>query len=243
MFITMEVITFILYLFMCIIVLPISVIINGKLYKKTNAEEHLEKGKVIQHLIKTYSLLQCICWPCIVIFPVICGFVDVLCEIGRPPLYQYILFAYRFCTCLYRDYISFNSLIVAISRYTFVVFGGYTEAFGIPRVKAVLVSGSFVVPIVNSILFEFTQPTEQEFFAVFFDEASVNEKTFLTYPNKTVSKNYPQSPVYTAVNTYVPPGFVYIMSIMTNIMMVLIYSNIIEGFLYAHIIMSNRRYE
>ena len=56
-------------LFICggLIVIPLIILVNKRLYTNIKNEERQEKGKVIQFIIKTYALVQCIGWPCLFI--------------------------------------------------------------------------------------------------------------------------------------------------------------------------------
>ena len=46
----------------------LGVIVGIRLYNNLNNEKHREQGKVIQRIMKTYAIMQCIAWPCIMIF-------------------------------------------------------------------------------------------------------------------------------------------------------------------------------
>ena len=239
----MKFIDLIAHVFMGVFVVPICIMINRKLYIKIKNEKHLEKGQVIQRIMKTYSLLQCTGWPCFCAFTLIVHLIDVIFEIGRPSWIKNILYVCRFCFVSYRTYLGFNSLIVALSRYVFVVFGRQTDRFGVSKVRALLISCSFGVPILTGVLYEFTQPHETDFLSTFFEEGSISKRNISKHLNTTVAKDIYESPIYTAANTYLPHGLMYTMKISTNILMVLIHSNIIEALLYYHISIYSRRYE
>ena len=239
----MKIIDLIPFVFMGVFVAPICIMINRKLYIKIKNEKKLENGQVIQRIMKTYSLVQCVVWPCFIAFTLIIHLIDVIYEIGRPPSLQNFLSALRFFVVLYRTYIGFNSLIVALCRYLFIVFGRQTDNFGVSRVRALLISCSFGVPIFTSILYQFTQPYETDFLSVYYEEGSINNRNISKYLTTTLSKDIYESPVYTAANTYLEYGLVYAMNIITNILIVLIHSNIIEGLIYYHISIFVRRYE
>ena len=238
----MKTVDFHTHLFMGVFVVPICVMVNRKLYINIKNEEHLEKGKVIQRIMKTYALLQCVCWPCIVAVTLMLHLLDVYYEIGRPPLVKNFLFGYRFFFILYRTYVGFNSLIIAVSRYTFVVFARQTEIVGISKVKAFLISCSLGIPVVTSILYEFTQPMEQEILSVFFHEAYNNKTNTNECLDESLLKDTYQSLVYSAVNKLLPPGLMYTMKLITDTLLVIIHSNILEGMLYYHISKILRRY-
>ena len=240
----MKTIDFIAHLFMGVVVVPICVMVNRNLYINIKNEEHREKGKVIQHIMKTYALLQCVCWPCFIATILILHLLDIIYGIGRPPMVQNFLFGCWFFFVLFRTYLGFNSLIIAVSRYAFVVFGSQTEVFGVPRVRSLLVSCSFGIPIIASIFYELIQPMEQEFLSLFLDEAYTNRTDISNYINRTeLSADIYEFPVYSLANKYLPNNLMFTIRIILDILMVTIHSNIFEGLLYYHISMFLRRYE
>ena len=48
-----------------ITVMPLGIFIHRKLYNNINNEKHRESGKVIQRILKTYSIIQCTLAPLI----------------------------------------------------------------------------------------------------------------------------------------------------------------------------------
>ena len=55
-----EIISYVLF---CLVIVPLGIVICRKLYIDTKNEEHKEKGKVIQRIMKTYCVVQCGLWP------------------------------------------------------------------------------------------------------------------------------------------------------------------------------------
>ena len=43
----------------------IGITIGRKFYQNVQKEDHQERGKVIQRIMKTYAMVQCIMWPVI----------------------------------------------------------------------------------------------------------------------------------------------------------------------------------
>ena len=105
------VIVFILFL---VLVIPLIIFVNRNLYLNIKNEEHLEKGKVIQYLIKTYALVQCIAWPCI---GILCWLIKLIGMYSLNAPFSTIVSTFRFLCTLLRDYLQFHSLVVAIVRY------------------------------------------------------------------------------------------------------------------------------
>ena len=138
---------------MCFIVMPLGIALNKDLYAKIKNEEHKEKGKIVQTLMKQYSLLQCIaCSLLLVLFGLFYLCYHVYNLISEP-YGHYLLNTLRFAYGLYRDYVSFNSLIIAIIRYTFVVMGTNAEAFGISKLRHLFIGCSIGIPIFNKDLY------------------------------------------------------------------------------------------
>ena len=54
------------YFAYCFSVVTFGIVVNKKLYQNVRNEEHLEKGKIIQRIMKTHSLVQCITWPVLI---------------------------------------------------------------------------------------------------------------------------------------------------------------------------------
>ena len=48
-----------------IVLLSVGVIVGLRLYKNIKNEKHQEQGKVIQKIMKTYTIIQCVAWPLI----------------------------------------------------------------------------------------------------------------------------------------------------------------------------------
>ena len=46
----------------------VGIIVGMKFYKNVSKEDHQENGKLIQRIIKTYAIVQCITWPSIMAF-------------------------------------------------------------------------------------------------------------------------------------------------------------------------------
>ena len=138
----------------------LAVLVNYKLYKNIKNEEHQDKGKVIQYIIKVYSLVQCFAWPFLLIC---CGllyvFIAVL-DVIEPTAANYLISGLRFSYILVRDYLSFHSLIVAISRYTFIVLSDQSERFGILKLRHWFIRSSMAVPLVLAVLYNITHPIE-----------------------------------------------------------------------------------
>ena len=221
-----------IYVLMCCITVPLGILINRKLYRNIKNEEHLEKGKLVQRIMKTFSLLQCFTWPLFTIFLGVFSTCNSVFEISEDPLAASFVCAFRFAYNLNRDYVSFNSLIIAIYRYILVVYERQAEKFGIQRLRTLFIRLCFGVPIFSILLYEAVQPTERVWFSLFYnDTIDIYAKRNNSFQNEDPY----ESQMYLAFNRYLPTALMDGMKVLDEIIMVILYANIIEGLLYTHL--------
>ena len=101
-----------------------------RLYKNLKNEKHQEQGKVIQRIMKTYTAVQCVAWPVIMVCMGLLRINKVFIKFLTPGLERHAICMLRSLGNLFRCYIGFNSLVIAICRYCFIVFDQTTRAFG-----------------------------------------------------------------------------------------------------------------
>ena len=128
-------IDYICYSLCCFVLTPIVILVNKRLYSKIRKEEHQEKGKVIQHIIKMFSITLCISLPIIISYECI---LVVLTEyqILDSSLKRYLISACRFFSILLMDYVQAHSLVIAVCRYTFTVFEQKAEKIQIQKLRS-----------------------------------------------------------------------------------------------------------
>ena len=227
-------------------IISIGVIVNHKLYKNTKREEHLEKGKVVQSIIKHYSIVNCWFWP---VYHIIIGTVyifDKQLEMTPEWIIRYFTYWIRFLHGLAHDYVSLHSFVVAIIRYTFLVYERQVESWGIKKCKKLFVAITIIIPLSNSILYELCQPTEKPW--IFWIEKtttlSLNRTIYIGQNYSTIvraNESYYNSPLYTWSNSNLHLSIITAMHIANAILAFIIYANIIEGFLYAQTTIIYRR--
>ena len=215
------------------ILIPVGIIINIKLYRNIKHEEHMEKGKVIQRIMKTFALIQCITWPTLMIWDVLL-YLNATIQVIPASWMSIIVFITRLISTLNSDYVSFNSLIIAACRYSFIVFETHAEKLGIKRLRTLFIASSIVVPTFRTVLDLSSNPTDSRFLSEFVysdDETIQNSSCNTTYTN-----TYPPSMItdYLLVNDYLPSMLVSAINFTNLTLLILIYSNIIEGFIYFH---------
>ena len=238
----MELIDMILYLIILVIVMPLSVWINNMLYTNISNEEHQDKGKVVQYIMKQFSLVQSISWPLITsvvgLYYLCFNVLDLIPDTFARYLSNTIRFAYD----LNRDYVSFNSLIIATIRFTFIVLGRKAESFGIVRLRKLFISCSIGIPIMNNFLYEATQPIEQVWITVFHNKTNYSIPNMNNFTSANMSHSY-DSDIFVLADRYLPPQIRYALVVIEDIMMVILYSNVLEGLMYAYTMYVFRRYD
>ena len=221
------------YVITCVFVIPSVILVNKKLYLNIKNEEHLERGKVIQYLVKTYALVQCVGWPFMILtygsFRLISHFsVDL-------PL-RTITHSFRFLFTIFRDYVQFHSLIIAITRYTFIVHDSSAARFGINRLRKIFIATSFVIPLLSSVFYELTHPIERTYLYWFYGEKwTVISQNVTENQNAEQSGDELESAFFVQFRTFFSSSVINAISAVENVIFSIIYSNLVEGCIYYHI--------
>ena len=225
------------------IILGIS--INNRLYQNVKNEEHLEKGKIIQRIMKTHSLVQCIAWPCLIVMAFILK-INKHLRLNIIPRSHvgYIICVIRFLSTLNGCYGGFNSLIMASSRYVCVVYCNFVDNYGVKKVRKFLIGSSIGIPILLALLTEALVPIESIWEVLFRPDNDTTQKKQIYDKNLLNESMTPQvslSPIYHVTNIYLPSKISYILQLVQAASMLLIHSNILEGIIYLHIYIQYKR--
>ena len=222
------------HILISLIVIPLGIMIHRKLYYNIKNEEHLEKGKVIQRIIKTYSIVQCTVTPSLLVLMTPLLDASVVNELNFTVKYYLIQFVTFGGICLIL-YIGLNSLVIAVCRYMFIVFHKWTDEIGISRCRSAIISTSVGLPIILTILQTWVMSTEEIFssspFSVEFSSDSRNNSFILCH--QTIFSTF-DNPFYCLVTDWVPETVVFIIKITTLASGALVSSNVIEAFIYIH---------
>ena len=205
------------------ILLTLGLLVGIRLYKNLKNEKHQEQGKVIQRIMKTYTVVQCVAWPALTICMGLLRINKVFIKFLTPSLERNVIRIFRSLCNLFRCYIGFNSLIIAICRYCFIVFDQTTRAFGIGKARKMLLCGSFGIPLCVAVLFEATAPMNQGWIAL-----------------STAEDSY-QSPIFDLANSLLPNFVTDGIAFFCMSMLGIIFSNVGEGIIYLHIHIYGRR--
>ena len=220
----------------CIIfILPLVIYVNKKLYNIKN-EEHLEKGRVIQYIIKHYAQFQFIGWPCFVVSFGVIKLLIIIIPVSQTLTVHILASTLRYAYAFFRDYLQFHSLIIAICRYTFIILESKAEKFGIIRLRRFFIGASIAVPLLTSTLYELTCPIETFYVRWFYGiglspEISNNTKKL----EESLNDGTLESLAFRISNSSFSPIVIDCAQFFETAIFSIIYSNIIEGILYAKI--------
>ena len=182
-----------------------------------------------------YALIQCIALPSLLGLYGLLKLVNMDLSLYQSVVFKYAVSIFRFVYTLTRDYCQFHSLIIALTRYAFIVYDIQSEVFGIKNVRSLVIKLSIGVPLITATLYDATVSMEKSYVSWFYGgEHSQNLNASSEHYSQVSHITY-ESPLYTTCHAYLPSSFVYAMGLIENAMFSIIYSNICEGFIYAHI--------
>ena len=240
--------TSLIQIFSCVfgfIVMPLGMFVCKKLYDKIKSEEHKEKGKVVQIIIKNHCLIQMVSWPTLYflgIFILINNTTTQSVDSAEKLNAIHVLRGYYH---FFRIYLSFHSLVVAVTRYVFVMYDIQTEIFGVQRLKKLFVFASIGVPVIHTIVYEALCPFEAVWLSLFVvhnDSVSVvSEQNSISYAKIMLDEEY-NIEVYNIINEYLPSPIIFGIRIVQITFFILNSLNIAEGFLYTHVFIHFNRW-
>ena len=237
----MKVLSYLLYSFLMLL----GFFVCKNLYDKIKNEEHREKGKVVQTIIKNHCLIQIIAWPSIsILFILIClnnetfHFMDSSKTLIAIHMVRYLYF-------LFRNYLSFHSLIVAITRYSFLMYDVQTEIIGIRKLRNLFISCSIGVPFIQSIFYVSTEAFQMRWLLLFkvqnYSMSEPPKQHDITNIQITEAEEY-NIFLFNIIRKTLPSSLLLGLQYFGGIIFCLIFSNIIEGFLYTHLFVHFHRY-
>ena len=211
------------------------IFINRKLYNNIKNEKHQEKGKVIQRIMKTYALVQCVVTPAMTITAWLLYVNKNALNIVQPFATGYIIKTSRFLYVWFRVYIGFNSLIIAACRYCFIVKDSLVSRIGIERTRYIFLTTSVAVPALLALSNEATLPLESAWICMFMpndnnsEEIKDNSDIFCS---NDIMVDVSESPIYNALHGFLSPTMIFCLQVCHKIILFIATSNIIEGILY-----------
>ena len=234
------------------IFMPLGVAVCKRLYEKIKSEEHKEKGKVVQTLIKNYCLIQMIACPGLFLISWPIETNNATLHIVDSSETILAIHMVRALYLFYRTYLSFHSLIVAATRYTFLMYDIQTEIYGVKKLRNLFISCSIGVPLTITVISTCVVPIELrwlQLFAVYNDSESIpSEVQYDGYNYVTNNIGYitPEEyniGLYNLISKMFPSSLVVGLQVFLGVTFVLFSSNIVELFLYAHLFWHFHRYD
>ena len=233
-----DIIEVLVYFIFVVTVIPTGITICKKLLDNVKNEEHLEKGKILQSITKTYALVQCMAWPMIDALSLMLVVNKRVSTYLSPTMANNGVILVRFMYSVLTSYLACNSLVIASVRYVFVVHDGRAARCGIKKLRKTFLLASFCAPMFVAVLNEAMIPIEYNWIANFMPTANdflqKDEYGHLILADNSTF-NIRSSPLFSLADLYLHSTFNDILRIICKILVFLIFSNIIEGFQYTHI--------
>ena len=217
--------------------MPIAIFVNRKVYHNLKNERHRENGKVIQRILKTYSIVQCTL-P-MLIYPLFLPMLNnEILEYLDPVLKYCFVQLHRCLLTTYLYYILSNSLIIALARYLFIVFDTTANRFGTLNIQRFFIGLGFGIPIVLGPIHYSVIP----FHTIdnFMEVAKHNLRNYTTSSDENITGcmetmfDTLESPLYCFTEKYFQSNLISAIRIVLASVTAIIASNFPEGFIYIH---------
>ena len=239
-----------------LVIIPLGLVIGWKLYSNIKNEEHKEKGKVIQRIMKNYCLVQCGVWPLSTVMFGIIKFTSFSTFVyNHQALMILIVSCLRSLLRLNLGYVGFNSFVIATCRYVFIMHTTHDEYTSIRKIRKFFVVTSVIVPITLWVLNEALIPypeanllivgSPNHAYSKLIAQSNLTDVEGMV--NSTIdtieqlSFLIPQSTLFLVVEKYVSTSIISGFRIASYLIQSFIYSNIPEGVLYTHLFIVNSR--
>ena len=236
------IIEILLYSIYVCFVMTLGVIVNKRLYQNIKNEEHQEKGKIIQRILKTFARVQYFGWPPIIILAFTLKANKEVLHVFPTKIVHPCIQVLRAMYTMMNNYVGFNSFIIAITRYCFIVHDSFAEKVGIKRLRPIFLASSIGFPLITSMINESINPVEDVWSSIFepnyiYSGERNGENNDTIAPLSTLSNiNAPSiTPLLHIPDRYIPTLAKYGLKMFWFIMLVSTFSNIMEGILYLRI--------
>ena len=233
---------FIIHAIFVMTIMPIAIFLNRKLYHNLKNERHRENGKVIQRILKTYSIVQCtlpvLIYPLFLpIFIILEHKYEILEDLDPVLKYSFVQLL-RCLSTIYFYYILSNSLIIALARYMFIVFDTTVNKIGTLNIQRFFIGLGIGIPIVLGPIHYSVIPfhTIDNFLRI--GKYSLSNYTTSSDDNVTGCKETMfdsfESPLYCFTEKYFQSNLISVIRIVLQFVTAIIASNVPEGFIYIH---------
>ena len=221
------------------------IFINRKLYIMTKEEDHQERGKVIQRIMTTYALVQGLGWPLITMTAYLLYLNKNALNLVGPSITGNVIIVLRFFYVWFRVYCGFNSLIIALCRYCFMVKDNFVSHIGVERIRKVFFTSSVAIPALLALSNEATLPVEIAWICMFMPSQNETEEirnSSDVFCEKDIMADVSESPLFNMLHDNISPSMTFGLQIFHKIVLAIATSNILEGILYIHTFVFITRY-
>ena len=222
------------------LVMICGIIVNKNLYNTIKKQITGEKGKVFQQIMKSYAVIQSIGWPFIAFWMIGVGI--LIQNYGQLlPACVYVncvhigVFVYMFM----RTYVGFNSLVLAVGRFVFVVHDEQVMKWGVETVAKMLIRSSFIIPFLMAFLSNSVASLEYNGWLSQIQDYqsscyySTDQHSGHSDGSNGTTNNLFKSPLYEIVHSNFPPWLTSGMYVLNMGLAVILLSNLCEGIIYA----------
>ena len=188
-------------------------------------------------------MVQCIFWPIIAIFAWTLYVNKMVFNKIDHSLIRHSVSLLRFLFTWFRSYIGFNSLIIALCRYSFIVYEHQVFKIGFKQVKCIYFSSSVGIPILIAVLCELVIPTEMVWMCLFMPQKNQTyhgDNDIGQFCTKNAEEFVTQSLLYKTFDQNFS-SVIHGMQICYVILLAVALSNILEGIMYLHTFIYARR--
>ena len=220
---TENIISSVLEFLLSLIISICGVFLNYKFLKKLRMERRNKpigrKGNVIEPIMRWFGVLQIAYWPYeLFMLSQSVGISNL--SIITPPLCPF----YTWSVVLGRAIVAYNSLFVALIRYVYIVHERKANQWDFESVGKRFQIASISVPIIHVIIHGLTM------------------RPRYLLPDDTANIcSHMTSPLITFTMKFFPEPLVDAIAIISVILVVLVYLNLVEGYLYVKMFQSIKR--
>ena len=222
-----TILEFLLSLLICIC----GVVLNYKFMRKLELEKREtlcnRKGNVIEPIMRCFCRVQIIYWP----FKLLCSWINSNNIIPAERIPGWICYILPYTVITGRCYIAYNSFFVAAIRYAYIVHHLKMNQWSFKKVGEYFQIASILIPIVICTVGQFTWHVST---MIWIRKTQRFENCVLVYDATVEIESFKPATVEITIK-YLPELFVQILDFACTAINTIIYSNVIEVFLYLRI--------
>ena len=233
------------YVVLCLIIITLGTLINYKVYRNINDEEFKEKGKIIQRIVKNYCMVQCFAWPFIlVLFGIVCTMIRSSFIFYHPKMTVASIQLAEFIISLVFIYVGFNSFIIGLCRYFFIIIITHNDTSTIKMIRKLIFAASIAVPTILTILDLAFLPLPEKKIDLMPHHIDTMKTMMFNNSGYEIENDtwiIPRSNFYTVAHDVVPQFLLHPIQCVLELITFSACSNVIEGGFYIHIFWFKKR--